>query len=124
MEVTELNGVEDTMHRLKDVGRYLHAMGSRRQRSGYVPIEGTASNALLRLVDEQSVDLIVCGAYGHTRLGEWIFGGPRPCLRRVPYAVYFRTSIASTANAGTLRLRDFGSAQEIAFRYHRPPAGR
>jgi nucleotide-binding universal stress UspA family protein len=39
------------------------------------PIEGTASGALLRLVEEQSVDLIVSGAYGHSRLGEWIFGG-------------------------------------------------
>jgi len=30
---------------------------------------------LLRLVEEQSADLLVSGAYGHTRLGEWIFGG-------------------------------------------------
>lgn len=24
---------------------------------------------------EEGADLIVAGAYGHTRLGEWIFGG-------------------------------------------------
>ena len=75
MEVTELNSVEDTMHRLKDVGKYLARHGVTAVAEWVRPIEGTASNALLRLVDEQSVDLIVCGAYGHTRLGEWIFGG-------------------------------------------------
>ncbi len=30
---------------------------------------------LLRIADEQRVDLIVAGAYGRTRLSEWIFGG-------------------------------------------------
>jgi nucleotide-binding universal stress UspA family protein len=30
---------------------------------------------LLRVVDEEKADLIVAGGYGHSRLGEWIFGG-------------------------------------------------
>jgi nucleotide-binding universal stress UspA family protein len=30
---------------------------------------------LLQLAEEHHVDLIVAGAYGRTRLGEWIFGG-------------------------------------------------
>ena len=34
--------------------------------------EGTI---LLQLAEEHRVDLIVLGAYGRTRLGEWIFGG-------------------------------------------------
>jgi nucleotide-binding universal stress UspA family protein len=34
--------------------------------------EGTI---LLQLAEEHHVDLIVLGAYGRTRLGEWIFGG-------------------------------------------------
>jgi nucleotide-binding universal stress UspA family protein len=41
------------------------------------------------LADDEGADLIICGAYGHTRLDEWIFGGvtrhllnrsPVPCL--------------------------------------------
>ena len=32
-------------------------------------------NILLQLAEEHRVDLIVAGAYGRTRLGEWIFGG-------------------------------------------------
>jgi nucleotide-binding universal stress UspA family protein len=30
---------------------------------------------LLHIVDEEKADLIVAGGYGHSRLGEWIFGG-------------------------------------------------
>ena len=75
VEVTETGSVEDSMRRLKDVARYLSRHGVTALAEWVRPIEGTASNALLRLVEEQSIDLIVSGAYGHTRLGEWIFGG-------------------------------------------------
>jgi len=30
---------------------------------------------LLRLAKEVNADLIVTGAYGHSRLGDWMFGG-------------------------------------------------
>jgi len=30
---------------------------------------------ILRQASLEGADLIVCGAYGHTRLGEWVFGG-------------------------------------------------
>ena len=63
------------MHRLKDVARYLSRHGVTALAEWVRPIEGTASGALLRVVEEQSVDLIVSGAYGHSRLGEWMFGG-------------------------------------------------
>ena len=75
MEVTEAGSVEDATHRLKDVARYLSRHGAIALAEWVRPIEGAASGALLRIVEEQSVDLIVSGAYGHTRLGEWIFGG-------------------------------------------------
>ena len=75
MEVTETGTVQDSMHRLKDVANYLSRHGVTAVAEWVRPIEGTASGALLRLVEEQSVDLVVSGAYGHTRLGEWIFGG-------------------------------------------------
>jgi len=75
VEVTETGSVEDSMLRLKDVARYLSRHGVTALAEWVRPIEGTASSALLRLVEEQSADLLVAGAYGHTRLGEWIFGG-------------------------------------------------
>ena len=75
VEVTETGREEDSMHRLKDVARYLSRHGVTALAEWVRPIEGTASGALLRVVEEQSVDLIVSGAYGHSRLGEWMFGG-------------------------------------------------
>jgi nucleotide-binding universal stress UspA family protein len=75
VEVTEAGSVEDATRRLKDVARYLSRHGVTALAERVRPIEGTASGALLRLAEEQSVDLIVSGAYGHTRLGEWMFGG-------------------------------------------------
>jgi hypothetical protein len=30
---------------------------------------------LIRMSQTKNADLIVAGAYGHTRLGEWVFGG-------------------------------------------------
>jgi nucleotide-binding universal stress UspA family protein len=32
---------------------------------------------LFQIVEEEKADLIVAGGYGHSRLGEWIFGGVR-----------------------------------------------
>lgn len=37
--------------------------------------KGAASEELLRFAREAGADLLVAGAYGHSRFGEWIFGG-------------------------------------------------
>jgi nucleotide-binding universal stress UspA family protein len=45
---------------------------------------------LLPFIQGENVDLIVAGAYGHTRLGEWIFGGvTRALLRESPICCLF-----------------------------------
>ena len=36
---------------------------------------GPVATELLRFVEDENADLIVAGGYGHSRLGEWIFGG-------------------------------------------------
>jgi nucleotide-binding universal stress UspA family protein len=36
---------------------------------------GPVGSELLQLVRDEGADLIVAGGYGHSRLGEWIFGG-------------------------------------------------
>jgi nucleotide-binding universal stress UspA family protein len=73
--------VTPSQTRLRDVAKYLArhkiaAAVAERVR----PIDGTGPNSLLRLVQDESADLIVAGAYGHTRLGEWIFGGMTQAL--------------------------------------------
>ena len=75
MEVAETGSEQESLHRLKDVGSYLSCHGVTALAEWVRPVEGTEAGALFRLVEEQSVDLIVAGAYGHSRLGEWMFGG-------------------------------------------------
>jgi nucleotide-binding universal stress UspA family protein len=37
--------------------------------------ENSVASELIRMAKTEGADLIVTGAYGHSRLGEWIFGG-------------------------------------------------
>jgi len=37
--------------------------------------DGSLAALLIRLAQDEGADLLVTGAYGHTRLGEWVFGG-------------------------------------------------
>jgi len=60
---------------LSDVTRYLvrhHVIvaGEVQRRA-----KGPVAAELLRLVKDENADLIVAGGYGHSRMGEWIFGG-------------------------------------------------
>ena len=50
----------------------------------------TTTECLLQFIRSENVDLMVAGAYGHTRLGEWIFGGvTRALLRESPICCLF-----------------------------------
>jgi len=61
--------------RLGDVVQYLACQGVACAVERSRCVEGTASVSLLNLVRDSSADLVVAGAYGHSRLGEWMFGG-------------------------------------------------
>jgi nucleotide-binding universal stress UspA family protein len=37
--------------------------------------QGSGAAELIKFAQEDGADLLVTGAYGHSRLGEWIFGG-------------------------------------------------
>jgi nucleotide-binding universal stress UspA family protein len=44
-----------------------------------------AADEIVRIAQQEGADLIVCGAYGHSRTREWIFGGvTRDLLDRAP----------------------------------------
>jgi nucleotide-binding universal stress UspA family protein len=50
----------------------------------------STTQCLLQFIRNENVDLIIVGAYGHTRLGEWIFGGvTRTLLRESPICCLF-----------------------------------
>ena len=61
--------------RMDDVARYL----ARHRISGGPRVilhqHGSGAAALINLAQEEGADLVVTGAYGRSRLGEWIFGG-------------------------------------------------
>ncbi len=60
---------------IDDVARYL----TRHRVNGGPRVmlqkEGSGAAQLIRLARDEGADLLVAGAYGHSRLGEWIFGG-------------------------------------------------
>jgi len=72
--------IEDDVNRpaalseVKDVVAWLSRHGI--VASAQVPSEcGNAAAQLERIASEAGAGLVVAGAYGHSRLGEWIFGG-------------------------------------------------
>jgi nucleotide-binding universal stress UspA family protein len=75
VEVAAWGAEANALPRLKDVGRFLAQHQIRNVTERVLPDEPIAGDVLLRFAPEQSADLIVSGAYGHSRLGEWIFGG-------------------------------------------------
>jgi nucleotide-binding universal stress UspA family protein len=60
---------------LSDVAEYLRRHRVAAPREVWRRARGPVGSELLHLVRDEGADLIVAGGYGHSRLGEWIFGG-------------------------------------------------
>jgi nucleotide-binding universal stress UspA family protein len=75
VEVSEADEEEQALHRVRDVTAYLARHGVEVVTERVRPDEVGAANSLLRLIHDESIDLIVAGGYGHSRLGEWAYGG-------------------------------------------------
>ena len=60
---------------LDDVERYLLRHGIKIRAKSVLRPKGSISDQLTSVAKNEGADLIVAGAYGHTRLGEWVFGG-------------------------------------------------
>lgn len=75
LEVGEDDEKDDAKKVLADVTRYLvrHKVlvGGEIWRRARAP----AAAEILKIVRDEQADLVVAGGYGHSRLGEWIFGG-------------------------------------------------
>ena len=67
---------EDTVSKqINDVADYLARHGISAD-PRIIPDRGTsAAEQLTNLAQQEGADLLVAGAYGHSRLGEWFFGG-------------------------------------------------
>jgi nucleotide-binding universal stress UspA family protein len=75
VEVTAPGMEAHAREEIADVARYLGRHDVTVGSQTAVAAAGSESDALLQLATEQGADLIVAGAYGRTRLREWIFGG-------------------------------------------------
>lgn len=71
--------------RLHDVAGYLSSRGAKCSTDVRVHTAESDADHLLRLAKQANADLIVTGAYGRSRLGEWMFGGmTRGLLKDAP----------------------------------------
>lgn len=75
LELCLSNEQDSARRRVEDVAKYLSLQGARCRTDVRVHTAEADSDHLLRLAAGTNADLIVTGAYGHSRLGEWLFGG-------------------------------------------------
>jgi nucleotide-binding universal stress UspA family protein len=90
VEVCEHGTEAQSQQHINDLTDYLrHRKVVVRERA-YLHTEQPVANELLRFAKDQNADLIVAGGYGHSRLGEWMFGGvTRGLLRDTPICSLF-----------------------------------
>lgn len=75
VEICERDEREAARSEIEEVRRYLD---KHRVKASYEYIarpSGPVGQQMVEIAHRAGADLIVSGAYGHTRLGEWIFGG-------------------------------------------------
>jgi nucleotide-binding universal stress UspA family protein len=60
---------------LKDVMQFLQRHDVNGAHELVRPVDVTLKKSLFRFVQDSAIDLIVAGGYGHSRFGEWMFGG-------------------------------------------------
>jgi nucleotide-binding universal stress UspA family protein len=75
VEISEAGEGDRIVRQIKDVVGYLtrHRIDVIAERVR--PAEVSVTDALLRLIHDENINLVIAGAYGHSRLGEWVFGG-------------------------------------------------
>jgi nucleotide-binding universal stress UspA family protein len=88
IEICTSDQQDAARQRLRDVARYLHGHGVKSETDVRVHMAESDARHLIRLAEDQGADLIVAGAYGHSRLGEWAFGGmTRGLLDEAPFCL-------------------------------------
>jgi nucleotide-binding universal stress UspA family protein len=89
VEVAERDG-DQASSRLRDIANYLARHGVATVAERVLPVDATASNSLLRFIADENISLVAAGGYGHSRLGEWAYGGvTRDLLRESPVCCLF-----------------------------------
>jgi nucleotide-binding universal stress UspA family protein len=83
-------GEETPTESVQDVCAHLAAHGATVKGVNEIDATGGPAAALVRVAQRVDADLIVSGAFGHSRMREWAFGGvTRDLLETAPVAVLF-----------------------------------
>jgi nucleotide-binding universal stress UspA family protein len=76
VEICEKDQMESARHHVDDVVHYLTRHRIKAEARVETQLVGsTAADQIIRFAEDEGADLLVTGAYGHSRLNEWIFGG-------------------------------------------------
>lgn len=75
VEVCHRDEKENASARTSDVVRYLQRHKVNADPRPVIHRDRSDANHLFQFAMDEGADLLVAGAYGHSRLGEWIFGG-------------------------------------------------
>ncbi|QOF71312.1 universal stress protein [Aminobacter sp. SR38] len=85
VRVVALGSVDGTARQgIDDVVSFLARHGVRATAEAIDVGGADEAEALLQIADEYGADLLVSGAYGHSRIREWAFGGVTRALLRSP----------------------------------------
>jgi nucleotide-binding universal stress UspA family protein len=74
VEIAIQDDLAEAQARLDDVVGWLHTHGVAAQAQACLA-SGDDTRQLRQIIDQNDADLIVAGAYGHSRVREWVFGG-------------------------------------------------
>jgi nucleotide-binding universal stress UspA family protein len=75
MEIRENDRMSAPCDGVNDVTRYLARHGIQAKPRIETQAHGSCADQILAFAEDEGVDLLVAGAYGHSRLNEWVFGG-------------------------------------------------
>lgn len=76
--VMEICGPDDkdaAGHDVAEVVRYLAQHRIRAEPRVEIRAHGSGADQIIRVAEDEAADLLVTGAYGHSRLREWVLGG-------------------------------------------------
>jgi nucleotide-binding universal stress UspA family protein len=75
VEVSEKTLEDRAVKGLDDVAKFLQRRGISVGNRVFLRRTSSVAAEILSLAQKEGADLLVAGAYGHSRLGEWVFGG-------------------------------------------------
>lgn len=75
IQICENDQAEVARHHIDDVVLYLARHKVKAEGRVETRLSGSGADRLIGFAEDEGADLLVTGAYGHSRLNGWVFGG-------------------------------------------------